>query len=236
MRLAGKVALVTGASRGIGAAIAERLARDGAAVAVNYLQSEKEAHAVIGRIHAEKGKSVALKADVGTPGGAKKLVEDTVKELGRLDIVVNNAVKLTFGTLDQLTDTSMSDQFATNVEGPLAIMRAALGHLPAGGTVINISSLITMAPFPGHLIYGAAKGALDAMTRAWAIELGLAASRSMASRRVRSRPTRFAPTHHRSFASCSSSARRSAGSASRRTSPMSSRSWPRTRRAGSPVR
>jgi 3-oxoacyl-[acyl-carrier protein] reductase len=167
-----RVALVTGASRGIGAAIAERLARDGAAVAVNYFKSETEARAVVARIEACGGKAAALKADVGTPGGAKQLVEDTVMQLGRLDIVVNNAVALTFGTIEQLGDTSLREQFATNVEGPLNAMRAALRHLPSGGRVINISSLITMAPFPGHLVYGAAKGALDAMTRGWAIELG----------------------------------------------------------------
>jgi 3-oxoacyl-[acyl-carrier protein] reductase len=172
MRLEGRVALVTGASRGIGAAIADRLARDGAEVVVNYLRSEKEANTVVAGIRAAGGKAIAIKADVGAPGGAKKLVDDTVKQVGRLDIIVNNAVALTFGTLDQLADTSLSEQFATNVEGPLNVMRASAPHLPSGGRVINISSLITMGPFPGHLVYGAAKGALDAMTRAWAIELG----------------------------------------------------------------
>jgi 3-oxoacyl-[acyl-carrier protein] reductase len=172
MRLDGKVALVTGASRGIGAAIAERLARDGAAVAVNYFNSEAQALAVVARIHACAGKAVALQANVAAPGAAKKLVDDTVTQLGRLDIVVNNAVALSFGSIEELRDTSLSEQFPTNVEGPLAAMRAAARHLPSGGRVINISSLITMAPFPGHTVYAAAKGALDAMTRAWAIELG----------------------------------------------------------------
>jgi 3-oxoacyl-[acyl-carrier protein] reductase len=170
--LEGKVALITGSARGIGAAIAERLARDGAAVVVNYSKSENEALAVAERIQARGGKAVVLRADVGEPGAVRKLVDDTVRKLGRLDIAVNNAVSLTFGTIEEIGDDTLSEQFATNVEAPLAVMRAAARHLPSGGRVINISSLASTMPLPRATVYAAAKGALDAMTRVWAKELG----------------------------------------------------------------
>jgi 3-oxoacyl-[acyl-carrier protein] reductase len=172
VRLEGKVALVTGAARGIGAAIAERLARDGAAVVVNYSKSETAARAVAAGIHERGGKAVVLGANVAAPGAARKLVDDTVRHLGRLDILVNNAVSLSFGPIEEIGDRTLGEQFATNVEAPLAAMRAAAAHLPSGGRVINISSLITLRPLPGSTVYAAAKGALDAMTRVWAIELG----------------------------------------------------------------
>jgi 3-oxoacyl-[acyl-carrier protein] reductase len=172
MRLEGKVAVVTGASRGIGAAIAERLARDGAAVVVNYARSEREALAVAARIQARRGNAIVLQADLSAPGAARKLVDDTVHALGRLDILVNNAVSLFFGSLDEIRDATLGEQFATNVEAPLEAMRAALRHLPSGGRVINLSSLVATNPMPRNTIYAAAKGALDAMTRAWASELG----------------------------------------------------------------
>jgi len=172
VKLDGKVAIVTGSARGIGAAIAERLARDGATVVVNYSKSAQEARAVAARIDARGGKAIVLQADIGAPGAAKRLVEDTVEKLGRIDIVVNNAVALTFGMLDDLGDGALAAQIPTNVEGPLEAIRAASRYLPSGGRVINISSLVATYPIAGHGIYAATKGALDAMTRVWASELG----------------------------------------------------------------
>ena len=170
MRLDGKVALVTGASRGIGAAIAERLARDGAAVVVNYARSEHAAHAVVARIVERGGKAIAVKADVAT--AAKQLVDETIRKLGRLDILVNNAISISADPIEDVPDSSFRDHFPTNVEAPLFALRASLPHLRSGGRVINISSLITNHPLPRHSVYAAAKGALDAMTRVWALELG----------------------------------------------------------------
>lgn len=170
--LEGKVALVTGAARGIGAAIAERLAKDGAAVAVNFSKSEKEATSVAARIKDRGGKAVVIKADVGSPGAATKLVADTVRELGRIDILVNNAVSVSFEPIEEISDSRLHAQFATNVDAPIAAMRAAAPHLRSGGRVINISSLVTLLPVAGSTVYAASKGALDAMTRVWANELG----------------------------------------------------------------
>jgi 3-oxoacyl-[acyl-carrier protein] reductase len=171
-RLAGKVAIITGAARGIGAAIAERLAKDGAAVVVNFSKSERDAHAVVARIKAGGGSAIVHRADIGAPGAATKLVDDTVRELGRLDILVNNAVSVSFEPIAEISDTRLRAQFAINVEAPVAAMRAAAAHLQSGGRVINISSLVTLLPVAGSTVYAASKAALDAMTRVWAVELG----------------------------------------------------------------
>jgi len=172
-RLEGKAAIVTGSARGIGAAIAERLAADGAAVAINYSKSEKEAENVAGRIRQNGGKAIVLKADLGTASQAKSLVEDAARKLGRLDILVNNAAALNFGPIERVEEAQLRRQLAVNVEAPIATMQAASGHFPAaGGRVINITSLVQLYPLPGNTVYAATKGAIDAMTRVWAVELG----------------------------------------------------------------
>ncbi|WP_375160830.1 SDR family NAD(P)-dependent oxidoreductase [Bradyrhizobium sp. RDT46] len=127
-KLKGRVALVTGSARGIGAAIAERLAADGAAVAVNYSKSAKEAEGVAERIRRNGGKAVVLKADMGDWSQAKALVADTVKAFGRFDILVNNAAVLGFGPLEEVTESEFGRQLQVNVLGPAATMQAAAPH------------------------------------------------------------------------------------------------------------
>lgn len=172
-KLEGKVALVTGSSRGIGAAIAQRLAADGASVVVNYVKAHDEAEAVAERVRRAGVRALVSKADVGDPAQAARLVQDAVTELGRLDIVVNNAVLVELEPLGAIDPARVRAQFATNVDGVIATVQAAIPHLPGeGGRVINISSLVASHALPGMTVYAAAKGALDAMTRVWARELG----------------------------------------------------------------
>jgi 3-oxoacyl-[acyl-carrier protein] reductase len=173
-KLEGSVAIVTGSARGIGAAIAERLAADGASVVVNYVKAKLEAEAVAERVRRVSGvRAIVIKADISDPVQAKRLVDDTVKELGRLDIVVNNAVTVEKDQLGTIDVTRAHVSFATNVEGVIATVQAALAHLPNDrGRVINISSLAATHALPGMTVYTASKGALDAMTRVWARELG----------------------------------------------------------------
>jgi 3-oxoacyl-[acyl-carrier protein] reductase len=172
-RLEGKVALVTGSSRGIGAAIAERLAADGANVVVNYIKAAREAEAVAERARGAGVRAIVVKADIGDPMQAMRLVEDTVKQLGRLDILVNNAAMVSMGPLGALDPAHVRAQISTNVDGLIATVQAASAHLPGdGGRVINVSSLVATHPLLGHSVYAGAKGAMDAMTRAWARELG----------------------------------------------------------------
>jgi 3-oxoacyl-[acyl-carrier protein] reductase len=171
--LDGKVALVTGSARGIGAAIAKRLAQDGAAVMVNYTRAADAADKVADTIRAARGKAAVAKADVGNPAEARKLVERTVKELGRLDIVVNNAAMISPAPFQTVEIEDVNAQFATNVIGPVAIVKEFLRHVPKeGGRIINISSLASDYPVPNMSVYSATKGALDALTRVWAHEFG----------------------------------------------------------------
>jgi 3-oxoacyl-[acyl-carrier protein] reductase len=172
-KLEGKAALVTGSARGIGAAIVERLAADGAAVAVNYSRSVNEAEGVADRIRRAGGRAIVIEADVGEWSQAKALVEQTVKAFGRFDILVNNAAAIGFQPVEQVDDAQLRRQLAVNVKGPIATMQAAAPHFPeAGGRVINITSLVQHYPLPGNTVYAATKGAIDAMTRVWAVELG----------------------------------------------------------------
>lgn len=171
--LNGRVALVTGSARGIGAAIAKRLARDGAAVMVNYSRSSDAAEGVARAIRAAGGKAAVAKADVGHPAEARGLVERTVKEFGRIDIVVNNAAMITPAPFESVEIDSANAQFAANVMGPIAIVKEFLRHVPGdGGRIINISSLASEYALPNHSVYSATKGALDALTRVWAHEFG----------------------------------------------------------------
>jgi 3-oxoacyl-[acyl-carrier protein] reductase len=172
-KLKGKVALVTGSARGIGAAIAERLAADGADVAINYSKSAQPAEDVAERVRRAGARAVVIQADLGESAQVEALVEHTVRELGRLDILVNNAAAFSFGPVESIEHTELRRNLATNIEGPIAMLKAAIRHLPSeGGRIINITSLLQLYPLPGSTVYAACKGALDAMTRTWAAELG----------------------------------------------------------------
>ena len=171
--LKGKVAVVTGASRGIGAATAERLARDGATVVVNYSKSVKAADEVVSRIKKEGGHASAHKADMSDPAQAKGLIEAAFKEHGRLDILVNNASIANFLPLQAVDEKHVRAHFDLNVTGIIFATQAAAAYLPKeGGRVINVSALGATRAMPGIGVYSASKAALNALTRVWAMELG----------------------------------------------------------------
>jgi len=170
--LQGKVALVTGGSRGIGAAIARRLARDGAKVAVNYSSSKQAAEAVVRSIREDGGEAVLAPGDVGATDGPAKIAVATRDAFGRIDILVNNAGVLAVATLGNATTEHFEKVFAVNVFGVAAMTRAAAPHLPEGGRVINTSSIGARGAIPGLSAYVASKAAVDALTRSFAAELG----------------------------------------------------------------
>ncbi len=172
-KLTGKVAVVTGASKGIGAAIAEELAKDGASVIVNYASSAAGAEAVVAKIKAAGGKAKAVHADVNKPAEAKQLIAAAVSEFGRLDILVNNAAVYDFLPLDKITEAHFDRMFNLNVKGLLFATQAAAAAIGEhGGTIINIGSMASLASPPGSSVYSATKGAVDVITRALAGELG----------------------------------------------------------------
>ena len=145
--LEGRVALVTGSARGIGAAIAERLARDGAAVAINYLNSKEHAEAVAEQIRKAGGNAAVIQADIGDPAQARSLVESAVGELGRLDILVNNAGITMMAPIESIDPEQIRLQLTVNVEGPIFTVQAARGYLPSeGGRVINITGNVQLHP------------------------------------------------------------------------------------------
>jgi 3-oxoacyl-[acyl-carrier protein] reductase len=172
-RLDGKVALVTGSSRGIGAAIARRLAADGAKVAVNYAGSKDAADGVVADITKAGGKAVALHADVSKPDQIPPLFAAVQKDLGPLDILVNNAAIMKRGTLDEVTAEVIDQHLNLNVRGYLLCAKAAATAFgDRGGCIVNISSAISRMAYPGAVVYTATKGAIDTMTRVLAAELG----------------------------------------------------------------
>ncbi len=170
--LAGKVALVTGGSRGIGAAIAARFGADGAKVVVNYSSSEKEANEVVAKIVASGSAAVAVKANVGNPAEIPELFAATMKAFGRLDILVNNAAIMKRTFLADVTAESIDAHFNVNVRGYLLCVKHAAEVMTAGGSIINVGSAISRMAYPGAVVYTATKGAVDLMTRVLAAELG----------------------------------------------------------------
>ncbi len=172
-RLKGKVAVVTGASKGIGAAIAEHLAAEGAAVVVNYATSKTGAEAVVNRIIQKDGRAVAVQADVSKHEEIQRLFAETKKTFGKLDILVNNAGIYDFQPLEAITAEHFHKQFNLNVLGLLLTSQEAVKHFgPAGGSIVNISSVVaTLAP-PNGSVYSATKAAVNAITKSLAKELG----------------------------------------------------------------
>ncbi|MBB6187526.1 glucose 1-dehydrogenase [Rhodanobacter sp. MP7CTX1] len=171
-KLKGKVAVVTGASKGIGAAIAKALAADGASVVVNYATSKAGADAVVAEITKAGGKAVAVGGDVSKASGAQGIIDAAVKAYGRLDVLVNNSGVYEFGPLESVTEESFHKHFNVNVLGLLLTTQAAAKHLGEGGSIINIGSLVTRVTPPGSAIYTASKGAVDAITGVLSRELG----------------------------------------------------------------
>jgi len=170
--LNGKVALVTGASKGIGASIARELAARGAAVAVNYSGSKASADKLVAEIKAAGGKAVAVQANVADPDTIGPLVKTVAKELGPIDILVNNAGIYEFGPIENVTPDHFHKQFNVNVLGLLLTTQAALKYFnPNGGSIVNISSVVVDG-VPGASVYSATKGAVDSITAALAKELG----------------------------------------------------------------
>jgi 3-oxoacyl-[acyl-carrier protein] reductase len=170
--LAGKVAVVTGASKGIGAAIATALAAEGASVVVNYASSRSGADAVVERITQAGGKAVAVKADVSKADEAQALIDAAVKQFGRLDVLVNNSGVYAFAPLDAITPEHFHRHFDINVLGLLLTTQAAAKHLGPGGSVINIGSIVSHVTLPETAVYTATKGAVDAITGVLSRELG----------------------------------------------------------------
>jgi 3-oxoacyl-[acyl-carrier protein] reductase len=172
-RLSGKVAVVTGASKGIGAEIALQLAAEGAAVVVNYASSKAGAERVVGEIAARGGKAVAVQADVANPADVRRLFAETKKAFGRLDVLVNNAGVYEFAPLEAVTPEKFHRMFDLNVLGLLLTTQEAVRHLgPEGGSIINVSSVAATATPPNASVYSATKAAVDAVTRSLAKELG----------------------------------------------------------------
>jgi 3-oxoacyl-[acyl-carrier protein] reductase len=170
-KLNGKVAVVTGASKGIGAGIAKALAAEGAAVVVNYSSSKDGADAVVDSITQAGGKAVAVKGDVSKEKDARGLVDAAVSEFGQLDVLVNNSGVYAFSAIEDVSEDEYRRQFDVNVLGPLLTTKAAVPHLKDGASVINISSNITSVLVPQSAIYSGTKGALDAVTGVLAKEL-----------------------------------------------------------------
>lgn len=172
-KLNGKVAVVTGASKGIGAAVAEALARDGAAVVVNYASSPKQGEALAAKINAAGGKAKAVRADLTKPSEAKRLIGEAVSAFGRLDVLVNNAGVYEFAPLAEINESHFNRIFDLNVRGLLFATQAAANAFDgAGGNIINISSLASQTPVANASVYSATKAAVDSLTRTHAVELG----------------------------------------------------------------
>jgi 3-oxoacyl-[acyl-carrier protein] reductase len=172
-RLQGQVAVVTGASKGIGAAIAEHLAAAGAAVVVNYASSKAGAEAVVNRIRKADGKAAAVQADVSKPDDVRRLFAETKKAFGKLDILVNNAGVYEFAPLEAISSDHFHKHFNLNVLGLLLTTQEAVKHFgPVGGSIINMSSFAATSAPPSTSVYSGTKAAVNAITRSLAQELG----------------------------------------------------------------
>jgi 3-oxoacyl-[acyl-carrier protein] reductase len=172
-KLQGKVAVVTGASKGIGAGIARAFAAEGAAVVVNYASSREGAEKVVSEIRAAGGKAIAVGGDVAKAADVKALLEETKMEFGKLDVLVNNAGVFEFFPIESFNEAEFHRQFNINVLGPTLLAQEALTHFgPEGGSIINVSSVAAYNSPANSVVYSATKAALDTVTRVLAAELG----------------------------------------------------------------
>ncbi len=171
-KLSGKIAIVTGASRGIGRALALRLGHDGAAMAINYVNNAAGAEEVKAEIKTAGGDAIALQADVSKPADIQRLFDQAIEHFGRFDILVNNAgIRISKDVAD-IDEAEYDRLFAINVKGTFFACQQAARRLSEGGRIINISSAVTRMMLPGYSIYAASKGAVDQITRVLAKELG----------------------------------------------------------------
>jgi len=172
-KLVGKVAVVTGASKGIGASIARALAEEGASVVVNYSSSKQDAERVVAEIAARGGKAIAVQADVSKPAHIERLFSEARRSFGRLDILVNNAGMYEFSPLEGVTEEHFHKHFNVNVLGLLFTTKEAVKQMgPEGGSIINIGSVASSMRMPNSAVYSASKAAVDAITGVLAKELG----------------------------------------------------------------
>ncbi len=238
-KLTGKVAVVTGASKGIGASIAKHLAAEGASVVVNYASSKAGADKVVGEITAQGGKAIAVQGSVAKKADIERLFAETKKAFGQTDILVNNAGIYEFGPLEQISEEHFHKQFNTNVLGLILTTQEALKHFNGdGGSVINISSVVGVNPMPNAAVYSATKAAVDAVTKSLARELGPKKVRvnSINPGMIETEGTHAAGLSAPTFRNRLKRKRRWAASASRRTSRPWQRSWRRRIPAGSPAK
>jgi 3-oxoacyl-[acyl-carrier protein] reductase len=172
-KLKGRIALVTGGSRGIGAAIAKRLAQDGAAVTITYARAQQQAEEVVRAIEAEGGRALAIRADSGNAEAVKRAVAETVRTFGRLDVLVNNAGIAVIKPLDEFSLDDFDRMVAVNVRGVFAAIQEASRHLGEGGRIITIGSVnADRIPFAGGSVYAMTKAAIAGLTRGLARDLG----------------------------------------------------------------
>jgi len=172
-KLAGKVAVVTGASKGIGAAIAKQIAAEGAAVVINYASSKTGADNVAREINSNGGKAVAVQGDMSKKADIERLFAEAKRVFDTIDILVNNAGIYEFAPLEAITEEHFHKQFNLNVLGLILAAQAAVKLFgPSGGSIVNISSVVSQVGIPNAAVYSATKGAVDALTRSLAKELG----------------------------------------------------------------
>lgn len=172
-KLDGKVAIVTGASKGIGASIAEHLGKEGAKVVVNYAKSREGADIVVAKIVKNGGQALAIQADMTKPAEIEKLFSETLKAFGKLDVLINNAGVYEFATLEEITPTHFHKMFDLNVLGLILASREAVSHFgDKGGNIINISSIASTIARANASVYSATKAAVDAITKSLSKELG----------------------------------------------------------------
>ena len=172
-KLSGKVAVVTGSSKGIGAEIARQLAAEGASVVVNYASHRGDADKVVSDIMSKGAKAIAVQADISNASDVKNLFAEAAKAFGRLDVLVNNAGVYKFASLDQITPEHFHRHFDLNVLGVIVTIQEAVKRFGSeGGSIVNISSIASSAGFPGSGVYAASKSAINSLTRTFAAELG----------------------------------------------------------------